>query len=122
MKRKFMLATSLVTLLMLIGCTSTYQSRVYKSLTVSKTTYDTLLSAAGDLYNQGKIEDAEKDRIIEIGNAYKTTHNLAVATLLTFHESNSLEDEERYLNYVSDAASLLAELISLIQPYLIEEE
>lgn len=118
MKTK-LLIMPLVILFILAACeTATIQTRTYKTLSISQTTYDTLLSAAGDLYKQGKIDEVQKEEIVQIGKIYKQFHNAAVGALLKFNESGKLEDQESYLYNLSMASNTLAQLITYVRPLI----
>ncbi len=114
----FRFMTIIALFCLLIAACATVEKTTYTTLTVSQTTYDTTLSALGDLYKQGKITDDQKQEIIDKAREYKTAHNLAVTAFLKYKQSGVAADEEDYLVTLSKATSLLAEFIELARPYI----
>lgn len=101
----------------LSSCAS-LETNSYKTLAVSKTTYDTILSVAGTLYKEGKITETQKNEIITIGNKYKTAHNLAVTALLKYHDTKQLADQQDFIQKLGIASAALADFINTVQPYI----
>ena len=101
----------------LIGCAGTFSQQAYKSLDISKTSYNATLSAAGDMYDKGQIDEAAKNKFIEYGDVYMTVHNEATEALLDYKMA-SLEDKpeakENYLGVADRLAKRLADLVAFL--------
>ena len=120
MFKRFSLSISMLLIVLLtFSCAATSQN-TYKVLSVSFQTYDTVLTAVGNLYKQGLISETQKEKVITAGKIYKESHNVAVAAFLQFTTSGTINDEEAYLRAIATTSMLLAELIRIATP-LIEE-
>lgn len=118
-RRKFQIAF-LVCLLSvgLVACTATFTRDAYRTLAVSQQTYDGTLSALGDMYKQGLVNEATKDKAIELGRFYKAAHNEAVAALLAYETNPTPDGKKKYLDLAADASKRLADLITFAKPFL----
>ena len=73
--------------LMLLSCANSFTKNAFDTLSISKETYNSTLSIAGDLYKQGLMSEEQKNEAIKLGNAYKLVHNEAVGALLNYKTS-----------------------------------
>ncbi len=110
-KYKYQFAVLLM-MVFLMGCAGAVQKGA-AVLEVNKEIYDISLNMAGDLYLAGVIDDAQKDKVIEVGTWYMEGHNIAVSALLEYQRSPSDEAWIKYLNALSDVAERLKQLINL---------
>jgi len=94
----------------------------YTTLSISKVTYNQMLTIAGDLYKKGIISKDQKNEIIKIGKEYKKYHNLAIEALSVYNDTKDLKDQSDYLQKVAIAAGILSDLINSIQPYVQKEK
>jgi hypothetical protein len=69
--------------LVLVGCggKTTPQGQAYKTLLTAKTTYEATMSSLADLYKQGKITDADRDKAITYGRTFYQSFQVAVSAL-----------------------------------------
>jgi hypothetical protein len=103
-----------------VACAANFTQNSYKALSVSKTSYDTALSTAGDLYKKGFLDEEQKNEIIEYGNHYKIAHNLAVQALLDYQTTGDLSKKDKYLANMQLASNFLAKMLDYLEPYLQE--
>ena len=120
--KNFLLPISILLIALLTFSCAATSKNTYKVLSVSFQTYDTVLTAVGNLYKQGHISETQKQKVITAGHVYKEAHNAAVAALLQYSTSGDLVDEEVYLRTVATASMLLAELIRIATPLIVDEE
>jgi hypothetical protein len=116
MKRK-VIWVGLLVLLLAVGC-SDFTKNAYRTLTVSYQSYDVTLSTMGDLYREGKVTEAQKEKAIELGRVYKLAHNEAVTTLASYEENGGQESKDAYLKASGEAAAALAKLLSYVRPII----
>ncbi len=88
----------------------------YKSLAVSKETYDTSFYLLQTLHSQGEVTQNQIAKAIEYGSAYMTLHNDAVSALLKLKNSGLKEDKEIYLLLIPDLAKALSNLLTYLDP------
>lgn len=98
----------------LVGGCASMDRTAYQSLSISKTTYDTALKVAADLYSKGEITDAQKAEVIRLGKIYKGAHNTAVKSFLEFKQSGAVVSEMTYLEQLSIASATLVDLLEYI--------
>jgi hypothetical protein len=115
MKRKISL---IVLTLALVACSGKFVNNSFKSLTISKQTYESSLQILGDLYKQGQLPEDVKEKAISLGRIYKATHNEAVAALLQYQQSGTEDDKQKYMELSIDVGKRLADLLAYIQPYV----
>lgn len=96
-----------------IGC-ATFESNAYKTLTISKTTYDTAMKLSAELYSKGQMSEAQKGEVIRLGKIYKGAHNTAVASFLEFKQSSTNAAEMTYIAQFSAAAAALVDLLDYV--------
>ena len=109
--------------LMLLSCANSFTKNAFDTLSISKETYNSTLSIAGDLYKQGLMSEEQKNEAIKLGNAYKLVHNEAVGALLNYKTSGYTEEsKESYLNLMKDVSARLANLLDYLKPFILKEE
>ena len=116
-KRLFLIP---ILLLALVSCAynSSLVQSSYKVLAVSQTTYDTSMKAAADLYKQGKFGEDVKSKILKTAETYHKVHNSAVNALAKYEETYSSADANTLESQISLVSETLANLLSIIKPYL----
>lgn len=102
----------------LVSCGASLVQTSYKSLTISKTTYDTSLSIAGDLYKRGLMTEDQKVEAVKYGNLYMVVHNEATAALLKYKISGLEEDKDAYFKLAIDVAARLATLVDYVELFI----
>jgi hypothetical protein len=105
----------------LAGCNSEdVIANSYKTLKITADTYDQTMSAAGDLHRRGVIDDEVKADIIDIGNKYRTAHQVAANALESYAMYERAEDEEKIDTALAEVSRLVGELVMVVRPYLAE--
>ena len=107
-------------MLMLANCSYTIglTQSMYKLLLTSQISYDTGMKVAADLYKQGKMTEAEKEAVIEIGTIYAEAHNQAVKALASYEKTKSDADQVRLTAQIEIATQSLSKLLEMLRPYL----
>jgi hypothetical protein len=114
--RKYQIFILLMAMLMLAGCAGKdFVTNAHDILGVSKTTYDSQLNIAGDLYRQGYITEDQKNKAIEHGTTYMLVHNEATAALLEYRINENEDAKQKYLDTISDVLSRLSFLIDYVK-------
>jgi len=88
----------------------------YKSLSISKETYDMALTAGNLLFSQGKITPEQVGETIRYASAYMELHNAAVSALLKLKNSGLDEDKNIYISIANDLAVSLLNLTKYLEP------
>jgi hypothetical protein len=117
MNRKVACYLMAVVLLATLFSCATFDKNAYSTLSTAKITYDTTLSALGDLQRQGKISDADVQKIIKIANIYRTAYLAAVSAYEVYHNNPSVTNQDQLLQLLSDVSAALGQLIPLLAPY-----
>lgn len=117
-----LLMMGVLMLAVLVNCAYTVglTDSMYKLLLTSQVSYDTGMRVAVDMYKQGRITEADKAKIIEIGKEYAEAHNQAVKALTSYEKTKSDTDQARLKAQVEIATQALSKLLELLQPYLTE--
>lgn len=112
MKKKLLFPILLIAIL--FAC-ATFTNNAYKSLSVSKVTYDSALSTAADLYAKDILSEDERENVIKYARIYKDAHNSAVMALLKYERTNDPEAKKEYYEEMSVAAEFLSKILDLVE-------
>lgn len=110
---------SILFLVIFIGCT-TFMRDAYRGMSLSKGSYELVMSSMGDLYKQGLIKEDVKNQTIAIGKAYKEAHNASIEALARYKEKGAPQDKQSFLALAADASTVLAKLLNFARPYLLD--
>lgn len=110
---------SVLLAMFVVSCTTLVRDG-YRALSVSQQTYDSTLSALGDLYHQGMLTESQRDTAIKYGRLYRAAHNEAVTALLAYETDPVPDNKQRYLNSAAKASQQLAALIEFAKPFLVK--
>ena len=99
------------------ACGSNFSKNTYRALAIQANAYDAAMSAAGDLYKQGKIDDAEKVKIIGAATAYKSAYDKAIDKMIEY-ENAPPGEKEAAMRQAEIAAEVLADLFGNLQSIL----
>lgn len=77
------------------GCSTNQLNVAAKSIITAQEIYDATMSAAGDAYKVGKIEDDAKDKIVAMGTLAYESINMAQISLLACLDVSTAENERR---------------------------
>lgn len=90
----------------------------YKTLTVSRTTYDNTMLALVDMYRSGNLPSNALEKILVAGKVYSDAHNAAVEALARYVETKDLIEKDRIAEEIKIAAQALTEILNIAKPYL----
>ena len=84
MFKKLLVVVALVSGLM--GCATQDEITLtaYKTLETSAITYDTVMTAASDMHSQGKLQDADWEKLKDAALVYYDAYQVAVSSLMTY--------------------------------------
>ena len=114
---KLKLGVVVCVVILLAGCGGGFVGDSFKSLAVSKQTYEATMTSLGDLYKEGVLSDEAKDKAVEYGRKYQTAHNSAVDALMTYvvaDPENQEDSKEAYLKLFEGLSVQLADLIKIL--------
>lgn len=74
----------------LVGCATQDEITLtaYKTLETSAITYDTVMTAASDMHSQGKLQDADWDKLKDAALVYYDAYQVAVSGLLAYIQAS----------------------------------
>ena len=104
------------------ACATSTKKATYDGLNLSYATYDSALNILADLHKEGKLTDEQKNDAIQIGRAYKLTHNAAVVAFLKYELSKDADDENAYLVAFTESSTQLAKLIKFAREIIDEKK
>lgn len=122
-QNKIVLLAMVAALVFAAACGSNFSKNTYRALAIQGQAYDAAMSAAGDLYKKGKIDDAKKDKIISAARAYKDAYDNAVDKMVEYEKAPPAEKDAamRQAEIAADVvARLFANLQSILEPFGIE--
>lgn len=118
MKRKALPILAVIVLLTMVGCaTTSFDKQAYTTVASAKTVYDTTMSALGNLQAQGKLSDADIQKILPIARIYYQAYLVAEAAYEVYHKSLSSTDQDKLITTLTDAAAKLSSLSAILVPY-----
>lgn len=95
------------------GCASqTSMQNAYNTADMSKLAYDTAMKSAAMAYEDGLIDDQQKNEIIKTGQIYMDAHNAMVEALEAY--LNNPDKQQAYLDAYTIASQELLKLLNLI--------
>ena len=106
-----------------VGCTDKdVLKNGWKALAVSSTTYDSVMTACGNLYKKGKISEEKKELIVSIGKVYTGSYFVAIDAMKQYEkvatDGKSAEEVSAAKKAFQVAATTLkADLFDLIDNY-----
>ena len=74
----------------LVGCATQDEITLtaYKTLETSAITYDTVMTAASDMHSQGKLQDADWEKLKDAALVYYDAYQVAVSGLLAYMQAS----------------------------------
>lgn len=74
----------------LVGCAAQDEITLtaYKTLETSAITYDTVMTAASDMHSQGKLQDADWEKLKDAALVYYEAYQVAVSGLLAYMQAS----------------------------------
>ena len=112
-----------VFMVLLGGCTDKdVVKNGWKALSVSATTYNTVMESSGKLYREGKLSEEKKEMLVNIGKIYTGAYKASVDALETYDktitQNKSFTDLEASKNAFKVSTEFLrTKLFDLIDNY-----
>lgn len=74
----------------LVGCATQDEITLtaYKTLETSAITYDTVMTAASDMHSQGKLQDADWEKLKDAALVYYEAYQVAVSGLMAYIQAS----------------------------------
>lgn len=119
MFKKLLVVVALVSGLM--GCATQDEITLtaYKTLETSAITYDTVMTAASDMHSQGKLQDADWEKLKDAALVYYEAYQVAVSGLLAYMQASeglsSPDDMERRGNLKALVDKMTEDLQELLK-------
>lgn len=119
MFKKLLVVVALVSGLM--GCATQDEITLtaYKTLETSAITYDTVMTAASDMHSQGKLQDADWEKLKDAALVYYEAYQVAVSGLLAYMQASeglsSPDDMERRGNLKALVDKMTKDLQELLK-------
>lgn len=88
MFKKLLVVVALVSGLMGCAAQDEIELTAYKTLETSAITYDTVMTAASDMHSQGKLQDAEWEKLKDAALVYYEAYQVAVSGLLAYIQAS----------------------------------
>ena len=105
----------------LVGCATQDEITLtaYKTLETSAITYDTVMTAASDMHSQGKLQDADWEKLKDAALVYYEAYQVAVSGLLAYMQASeglsSPDDMERRGNLKALVDKMTEDLQELLK-------
>ncbi len=116
MKRKFLPFLIVILLMACVSC-ATFDTNTYKTLAVAKTSYIQGMSALGALQAQGKLSDADVEKIIPIARAYYQAYLVAESAYEVYHANPTVANQDQLIKLINDVVIKLGYLSQILIPY-----
>lgn len=88
MFKKLLVVVALVSGLMGCAAQDEIELTAYKTLETSAITYDTVMTAASDMHSQGKLQDADWEKLKDAALVYYEAYQVAVSGLLAYIQAS----------------------------------
>lgn len=88
MFKKLLVVVALVSGLMGCAAQDEIELTAYKTLETSAITYDTVMTAASDMHSQGKLQDADWEKLKDAALVYYEAYQVAVSGLLAYMQAS----------------------------------
>lgn len=88
MFKKLLVVVALVSGLMGCAAQDEITLTAYKTLETSAITYDTVMTAASDMHSQGKLQDADWEKLKDAALVYYEAYQVAVSGLLAYIQAS----------------------------------
>lgn len=116
MKIKVRFIIPLLLVLSLVAC-ATFDANTYKTLAVAKTSYTQAMSALGSLQAQGKLTDADVQKILPFARAYYQAYLVAESAYEVYHANSTTTNQDQLIKLLNDAAVKLGTLSTILINY-----
>lgn len=117
MRRKILpILISVVLLSMVVAC-ATFDTNAYKTLAIAKTSYTQTMGALGSLQAQGKLTDADVQKILPFARAYYQAYLIAESAYEVYHANPSVSNQDQLIKLMADVSIKIGELATILIPY-----
>ncbi len=113
MRKKSLFLVMVLVWVMLAAC-ATFDLNAYKSLESARVTYNQTMSAAGQMWMEGRLTQAQVTEIQKIGNVYYSTYGMARNAYEVYHANPSPAGEGNLTKLLADVSSRLSEVVDYI--------
>lgn len=105
--------------IVLVACIScaTFDSNAYKTLGTAKVSYNQVMSALGSLQAQGKLKDADVQKILPFARAYYQAYLIAESAYEVYHANPSVANQDQLIKLLTDVSVKIGELSAILIPY-----
>ncbi len=93
----------------------------YDSIKTANITVDELMTEAGEMYQEGKLSESEKEKIDQIYNQYRAASDLADSALAAYKRTQDQDDKQKALSALAELEHLEAKIKVLINKFMESE-
>jgi hypothetical protein len=117
MKRKIRVSIVMVLVLLALAACASFDTNAYKTLAVAKTSYTQAMSALGSLQTQGKLSDAEVQKILPIARTYYQAYLITESAYEVYHANPTITNQDQLISLMNDVVLKLGNLSQILIPY-----
>ncbi len=99
-----------------VAC-ATFDKNAFTTLGVAKTAYTQGMSALGDLQRQGKLSDADVQKILPVARIYYQAYLVAESAYEVYHANPTVANQDQLIALLNDAAAKLGQLSAILTQY-----
>ncbi len=116
MKRAKYLILPILLVCFIISC-ATFDKNAFTTLGIAKTSYTQGMSALGSLQAQGKLSDADIQKILPIARIYYQAYLVAESAYEVYHANPTVANQDQLIKLLNDAAAKLGTLSAILINY-----
>ncbi len=117
MKRIAKLSVAVFLLVFLIVSCATFDKNAFTTLGIAKTSYTQGMSALGSLQAQGKLSDADVQKILPIARIYYQAYLVAESAYEVYHANPTAANQDQLIKLLNDAATKMGTLSAILINY-----
>lgn len=117
MKMKVFIGLLAVVLLVSLLSCATFDKNCYSTLASAKVAYTSTMSALGDLQRQGKITDADVQKILPPARIYYQAYIVAELAYEVYHANPTVANQDQLIALLTDTATKLGALSQVLLQY-----
>ncbi len=114
-KAKYLILSTLL-VCFIISC-ATFDKNAFTTLGIAKTSYTQGMSALGSLQAQGKLSDADVQKILPIARIYYQAYLVAESAYEVYHANPTVANQDQLIKLLNDAAVKLGTLSAILINY-----
>lgn len=101
------------------GCATggNLQKTGYDILASAKVTYDTTLTALGDMQKQGKLSDSDVQKILSVARPYYLAYQTALSAYNVYNANVSAQSQDAFVATMAELSKQLGNMIALLDQY-----